>query len=250
MSRHAFPLLPAYLQPVGATIDAPEIRGILESADLAGFSDATAGDVSECGYHAARIDFRHGETLAGLAAEWFPEGIAGARQLEPFGPFGNGGGGIILRDRDGFRYCGAWADSDRLGRAWRRLSGEWNESDTERAIHSAGERGAKIPHGRGFRIERADGFRGVSIAFRLVSDTGADILIQGDRERAAVAGNFGYILRGPFACECFRRTDGSEACGYCGKTAEDFAGEALAMIRDLAGSKVRAEDPGYFNRED
>jgi len=222
------------------------------------FHDDETGDADTGPVWFARIDFRHGESLAAFMREWAKgepdETDLRETPLFPVqgpGPYlpGRFAGMIYGRDSSGFEIVGVWTDADGLARAWNRLAGVWAEPDFGFALRMAeNDSRYRVRRGNGVRIEPAKGLP-FSVAFRIVSDSGADHLVQGESGRVGIASDFGYRLRGPFGCKCSEHTDGSEDCPECGKAAADFAGEASDYLRALCGTGIRAEDAGYFESE-
>lgn len=256
MIRRDFPYLPEAghggrpIRPCEDSIGCPGLAAVGRIITGHGFHDDETGDADTGPAWFARIDIPSGDTLAGLfasALEMEPEteelrGRAFSRWSNA-ATLGGVAGVVYGRDSDGWEFCGAWADSVSLARAWDFLQGNPDSDRWEdfRRDH------VPPPDGHGIRVELAEGFRTPSICFRVVSDSGADYLAQTDGDRVAVARDFGFRLVGPCGCDCGETTDGSVDCGECGKTAADFAAEASAYLDSVCGSGVRVADPGYFD---
>lgn len=252
MIRPDFPYLPGAWWPIPGTVGNPATVAAGRILSGHGFADDETGD-TDSGAWFARIDARPGQTLAEIYAEAAAIEPEAADLRAPFDscPDRSVAGIIYGRDSEGFEFAGAWADADRFARVWNHLSGAWAEPDSGFAIRAAAnESRHRVRFGHGVRVETAEGFRGCSICFRLVGDSGADILIQTDTDFPGVAGLFGWRPRGPLGCECYRETDGTTACPACGKSAADFISEASEHIEAVAGTGIRAEDPGYFDTPD
>jgi hypothetical protein len=244
-------------RPVPGSLACPKLAAVGRIISGHGFADSETGDTETGGAWFARIDISEGGTLRGL--------IDSAREMEPDAPELVGwnpagwnespafpadnpaafGGLIYGRDSDGFEIVGAFG-RDGFPRAWHRLTGEWSDPLASFTLRAAENHGRyRVRKGHGFRIETAEGFRGVSVCFRIVSDCGESRLIQSDYDFPGIAADFGWKPRGPLGCPC-ERTDGAADCPECGKLAGDYIAEASAYIAELAGSGIRAADPGYF----
>ena len=255
MIRDDFPYIPGHQWP--DSVACPVLAAVGASFSGNGTADGETGD-TDAGAWFARFDCGPSESLGTMLRDArgldgadfpFPEGSA-VPQLFGDGP-GAWAGFIYGRDSDGREIVGAWRSADRLARVWNHLSGAWAEPDSGFAIRAAeNESRHRVRFGHGVRVELADGFRSCGTAFRLVGDSGADILIQTDTDFPGVAGMFGWRPRGPFGCECHRETDGTTDCPACGKSAADFISEAAEHIDAVYGTGIRAEDPGFFDTPD
>ena len=279
MIRGDFPYLRAHFAPVPETVGCPILAACGRAISGVSMQDETFGDASDGPAWFARIDTPGGtlvelthaarECGACLSEALARAGATDARHPDaaPIWPahFWNPAafhvpnarpwGGIIYgQDSDGFEIVGAFrarhpnGGPDAIAAPWNRLAGVWGGPVRDYAYRLAeNESRYRVPFGRGFRIEPAEGFRTTRLAFRLVHDSGADLLIQSDRDRVPVAECFGYVRRGFYACDCSRHWDDSADCPECGKPWADFTEEADAYISELCGTGIRATDPGYFD---
>jgi len=280
MIRKDFPYLRTHFAPVPETVGCPILAACGRAISGVSMQDETFGDASDGPAWFARID-TPGGTLQDLVRSVLHMGVdlsdayravpgmidARHPDAAPIWPahFGDPAafhvpnarpwGGIIYgQDSDGFEIVGAFrarhpnGGPDAIAAPWNRLAGIWGGPVRDYAYRLAeNESRYRVPFGRGFRIELAEGFRGTGLAFRLVHDSGADTLIQSDRDRVPVAEAFGYVRRGYYACDCARHWDDSADCPECGKPWADFTEEADAYISELCGTGIRATDPGYFD---
>lgn len=279
MIRPDFPYLRTHFAPVPETVGCPILVACGRALSGVSAHDETFGDTSEGPAWFARFDTPGGTLreildaarecgadlseafqLAGATDARYPDaapilpahfGDPGAFKLPNVRPWG---GFVYGQDSDGFELVGAFrarhpnGGPDAIAASWNRLAGIWSGPVRDYAYRLAeNESRYRVPFGRGFRIELAKGFRGTGVAFRLVHDSGADLLIQSDRDRVPVAECFGYVRRGFYACDCSRFWDDSAECPECGKPWADFTEEADSYISDLCGSGIRATDPGYFD---
>lgn len=266
MKHSIFPFLPASLAPEADTVGCEMLAAVGAYLRHFGQADATYAEaLPDTPAWFARFTLKPGQTLADLLAaarrtssDPLPglDPPAGFPALVVPGHFSRldprpWAGVIYGRDLDGWEIVGAWRCRDRFAGAWNRLTGAWADPAAAFAVRFAeNESRYRLRKGDGFRVELAEGFRRTSVAFQLVSDCGDTVLIQNDDARVGVAQAFGYQLRGPFGCECWRHTDGSEDCPECGKASTAFIGEASDHIETVAATGIRARDPGYFDPPD
>ena len=256
-----------YLRVSPLVVGSPVLARIMRTICGHGVQDDQTGDASDGPAWFGSLNLSNRDTIAGLVKvarglspdEWPAE--TAAADLAAADSFGHtiGGGLIYGRMNDGGEVVAGFATPAAMAAAWESLVGVWSETSTDALIDSLMAEpytdtiGGPLKYGRdvmagdGFHIASVRGFRGTGIAFALIHDDGRELYQQGDADRVAVASCFGYRMRGPNACECFKHTDGSISCAYCGKSAADYIEESSAIIAAVVGTgrRLRARNPGF-----